>query len=68
MSESFADEGFRHLSRLLAQRRSEAFASEISKNIQGQILEPRFRVIFPKTKAAIAPGSFRLTEDCQVMP
>ena len=55
------------LYRLLAQRRSEAFASEISKNPLGQILEPTFRVIFPKTKPAIAPGSFRLTDDCQVV-
>lgn len=55
------------LYRLLAQRRSEAFASEISKNPLGQILEPGFRVIFPKTKAAIAPGAFRLTDDCQVV-
>ncbi len=57
------------LSRLLAQRRSEAFASEISQNKeQGEILEPDFRVIFPTTRPAIAPGSFRLTEDCQVVP
>jgi hypothetical protein len=56
------------LYQLLAQRRSEAFASEISKNLQsGQILEPNFRVIFPKTKPVIAPGSFRLTDDCQVV-
>jgi len=56
------------LYRLLAQRRSEAFASEISKNPGNQILEPRFRVIFSKTNPAISPGSFRLTEDCQVVP
>lgn len=56
------------LSRLLAQRRLEAFASEISKNKeQGEILEPDFRVIFPTTKPPIAPGSFRLTDDCQVI-
>jgi hypothetical protein len=54
--------------RLLAQRRSEAFASEISKNKQqGEILEPTFRVIFPTARPAIAPGSFRLTDDCQVV-
>lgn len=56
------------LSRLLAQRRSEAFASEISKNKQqGEILEPGFRVIFPEPKPLIRPGSFRLTDDCQVV-
>ena len=56
------------LSRLLAQRRSEAFASEISKNPKGQVLEPTgFRVIFPDTKPLIRPGSFRLTDDCQVV-
>jgi hypothetical protein len=56
------------LSRLLAQRRSEAFASEISKNRQGQVLEPTgFRVIFPETRPPIRPGSFRLTDDCQVI-
>lgn len=56
------------LSRLLAQRRSEAFASEISKNKQqGEILEPDFRVIFPEPKPLIRPGSFRLTDDCQVV-
>lgn len=57
------------LSRLLAQRRSEAFASEISKNPKGQVLEPTgFRVIFPQTRPLIRPGSFRLTDDCQVVP
>lgn len=57
------------LYQLLAQRRSEVLASEISKNPNGQILEPTgFRVIFPTTKPAIAPGSFRLTDDCQVVP
>jgi hypothetical protein len=55
------------LYRLLAQRRAEAFASEISKNPNGEILERTFRVIFPKTNPTIAPGSFRLTDDCQVV-
>lgn len=56
------------LYQLLAQRRSEAFASEISKNPKGQVLEPTgFRVIFPDTKPQIRPGSFRLTDDCQVV-
>jgi hypothetical protein len=48
---------------LLAQRRAEAFESEISKNPRGQILEPGFRVIFPTTTPSEQPGSFRLTED-----
>ncbi len=34
--------------RLLDQRRREVFASEISMNPRGQILEPGFRVIFPE--------------------
>jgi hypothetical protein len=55
------------LYRLLAQRRSEAFASEISRNQLGEILEPGFRVIFPVTKPPIKPGSVRLTDDCQVV-
>lgn len=54
------------LYRLLAQRRAEAFTSEISKNPLGEILEPGFRVIFPDTRPKIRPGSFRLTDDCQV--
>lgn len=55
------------LAQLLAQRRAEAFASEISKNPRGQILEPGFRVIFSQTRPQIRPGSFRLTDDCQVV-
>lgn len=55
------------LFQLLAQRRAEAFASEISKNPMGQILEPGFRVIFPQTTPQIRPGSFRLTKDCQLI-
>ena len=51
------------LVRLLAQRRQEAGDSEISKNPQGQILEPGFRVIFPTTTPPIRSGSLRLTED-----
>ncbi|MCI0338081.1 MAG: hypothetical protein L0226_10920 [Acidobacteria bacterium] len=51
------------LFQLLAQRRAEAFDSEISKNPRGQILEPGFRVIFPTVTPPIRPGSFRLTED-----
>jgi hypothetical protein len=49
--------------KLLAQRRAEAFASEISKNPEGQILEPGFRVIFPVVKPAAKPGFLRLSED-----
>jgi len=55
------------LAQLLAQRRAEAFASEISKNPRGQILEPGFRVVFTQTRPQIRPGSFRLTDDCQVV-
>jgi hypothetical protein len=48
---------------LLAQRRAEAFDSEISKNPNGQILEPGFRVIFPTTTPPVRSGTFRLTEE-----
>lgn len=53
--------------RLLAQRRAEVRASEISKNPRGQILEPGFRVIFPVVTPAATPGRLRLTEDGKVM-
>jgi hypothetical protein len=56
------EEAVVRLYQLLAQRRTEAFESEISKNPRGQILEPGFRVIFPLTKPPIRSGSFRLTE------
>ena len=52
--------------RLLAQRREEVKASEISENPQGRILEPGFRVVFPDTPGA-HPGRLRLTEDGRVM-
>jgi hypothetical protein len=55
------------LSQLLSQRRAEAFASEISRNPMGQILEPGFRVVFPKTRPPIKPGTLRLTDDCLVV-
>jgi hypothetical protein len=52
---------------LLAQRRAEAFDSEISQNPQGEILEPDFRVIFPRVKPAAKPGALRLGEDGRVI-
>ncbi|HYV04826.1 MAG TPA: hypothetical protein VFB82_09580, partial [Blastocatellia bacterium] len=55
------------LYQLLASRRAEAFASEISKNPRGQILEPGFRVIFPLPRPAIKAGSFQIAEDGQVI-
>lgn len=51
---------------LLAQRREEIKASEISKNRRGQILEPGFRVIFPETTVKSIPGKLNLTESCEV--
>jgi hypothetical protein len=54
------------LYRVLAQRRSEAFASEISMNRQGQILEPGFRVVFPVVTPKPVSGQLRLTADCAV--
>ena len=56
------------LYQLLADRRAQAFASEISKNPLGQILEPNFRVIFPRPSPAIKPGSFQITEEGRVIP
>ena len=56
------------LYQLLADRRAQAFASEISKNPRGQILEPGFRVIFPLPTPAIKPGSFQITEEGRVSP
>jgi len=54
--------------RLLAQRRAEASASEISKNPRGQILEPGFRIIFPEVTPPAKPGKLRLTEEGQPRP
>jgi hypothetical protein len=52
---------------LLAQRREEARASEISRNPRGQILEPGFRVIFPEPASRPVPGRLRLNSDCEVV-
>jgi hypothetical protein len=52
--------------KILAQRRLEAFASEISMNRQGQILEPGFRVVFPQGTPKAAPGQLQLTAACTV--
>jgi hypothetical protein len=52
--------------KVLAQRRSEAFASEISMNKRGQILEPGFRVVFPQGTPKPTPGQLQLTADCTV--
>ena len=61
-------DGVAGMFRLLAARRAEAFASPISSNPQGQILEPGFRVIFPSVSPAVGAGTLRLTDDCQVLP
>lgn len=53
--------------RLLAQRRAEIRASEISANPRGQILEPGFRVIFPENKITSLPGKLTLTSECDVV-
>ena len=53
--------------RLLAQRRMELRASEISKNPLGQILEPGFRVIFPENEPVSFPGELKLTSTCEVV-
>lgn len=56
------------LFRLLTARRAEAFASPISSNPQGQVLEPGFRVIFPAVSPPASPGRLKLTDDCKVVP
>ncbi len=51
---------------LLAQRRIEVKASEISKNPRGQILEPGFRVLFPEIEVKPVPGKLMLTSTCEI--
>jgi len=53
---------------LLAQRRAEVRASEISKNPNKEILEPGFRIIFPEVTPPAKPGKLRLTEEGQLHP
>jgi hypothetical protein len=48
------------LYRVLAQRRTEALGSEISKHPGGQIMEPGFRVVFPRVLQKQYPASFSL--------
>lgn len=55
------------LMRLLIQRRAEILASEISSNPKGQILEPGFRVIFPKSTYTPIPGMLKLTPECDIV-
>ncbi|MCX6127331.1 MAG: hypothetical protein NTV34_21630 [Proteobacteria bacterium] len=57
-------DGVTNLARLLGQRRAEVFASEISKNPMGQILEPGFRVIFPLIQPAPQAQRLRLSSNC----
>ena len=52
---------------LLAQRRAEILKSEISSNTLGQILEPGFRIIFPKDRICAIPEKLKLTRDCDVV-
>jgi hypothetical protein len=52
--------------RLLAQRRAEVSASEISTSEQGHILEDPERIVFPTTAAPGAAGRLTLTPTCQV--
>jgi len=58
-------------SRLLAQRRAEVSASEISMNPKGHILEDRKnpdegRVVFPVTQPKAVAGTLKLTTICEV--
>jgi hypothetical protein len=52
---------------LLAQRRAEVSASEISKNSQGQILEPGFRIIFPMVIPEARATGLSLTDAGRVV-
>jgi hypothetical protein len=52
--------------RLLAQRRVEVGASEISQNSRGHILEDPGRIVFPSTQPAAAAGVLTLTPACLV--
>ncbi len=57
------------LVKILFQRRAEAFASDISKNPRGQILEPNFRVIFPQPKEPAIVEELKLDPtSCKVTP
>jgi hypothetical protein len=59
-------EGILNWLRLLAQRRVEVSASEISQNHNGRILEDPERVVFPSTQPQAVAGRLRLTPTCQV--
>jgi hypothetical protein len=52
--------------RLLAQRRVEVEASEISQNRRGKILESPERTVFPSTQPKAAAGRLAMTQACQV--
>ena len=58
--------GVAELVSYLDQARSEISASEISQNPRGQILEPGFRVIFPKFNSLSKPWRLSLSDDCRV--
>jgi hypothetical protein len=51
--------------RYLNQTRAEVFASEISMNPRGQILEPGFRVVFPVPRQKPVPWDQRLDAFCE---
>jgi hypothetical protein len=53
-------------SRLLAQRRVEVTASEISQNEKGDILEGPDRIVFPSSQPKAIAGRLALTPGCQV--
>jgi hypothetical protein len=59
-------DGVRQMYQLLAQRRLEVRASQMSQNPQGEILEPDFRTVFPHTPGA-TPRGLKLTEACEVV-
>lgn len=71
--QALSEQGLDDYFRLLMQRRKEISASEISQNPRGRILEdgdsgrPGFRVIFPQSAQAPAPGEFTLNEEGYLM-
>jgi hypothetical protein len=58
-------DGVLSLAKYLDQSRKEVFASEISKNPRGQIMEPGFRVVFPDFRnSQEVPWRTTLNDEC----
>lgn len=57
-------QGVLDLVQFVGETRNEAFASDVSKNPRGQILEPGFRVIFSVFNPQLKPGTKTLDSEC----